>query len=72
MKIKPGSVVLNHRALLKIFVIFFLIGTTIGVKIATLEAGEPVKLLPFLPIYIIVITVLIRGIRKEIASERTA
>ena len=72
MKIKLGTVVLNHRALLKLFLIFFLSGIPIGVAIATLEAGKRMTLLPFLPIYIIVIPALILGIRQEIANERSA
>lgn len=72
MKIRLGTAVLNHRALLQLFLIFFLVGVPIGVAVAMLEAGKPVKLLPFLPIYIIIIPVLIRGIRNEIANEQTA
>ncbi len=70
MKIKLGNAVLNQRALVKLFLIFFLTGIPIGVAVATLEAGKPIKLLPFLPIYVIVLPILIRGIRKEIANER--
>ncbi len=66
VKIKLGNIVLNQRALLTILLIFFLIGIPIGVKIATLEAGKRMTLLPFLPIYILVIPALIRGIRKEL------
>ncbi len=70
MKLKLGMVVLNQRALVQLFLIFFLIGIMIGVKIATWEAGKSMARLPFLPIYTILIPTLIRGIRKEIASER--
>jgi hypothetical protein len=72
MKIKPGSAVLNHRALLKLFLIFFLTGILIGVKVALLEAGKHMTLLPFLPIYALAIPALIRGIRNEITNERAA
>ncbi len=72
MKIKLGTVVLDHRALLKLVLIFFLTGVLIGVQVAMLEAGKPMALLPFLPIYVIVLPVLIRGIRQEIANERAA
>lgn len=63
---------LNHLVLRKLFLSFFLTGVLIGVQVALLEAGKPMTLLPFLPIYALVIPALIRGIRNEIANERAA
>ncbi|QJD77493.1 hypothetical protein [Spirosoma rhododendri] len=70
MKIKLGNVVLNYRALVKLFLIFFLFGALIGVKILIRDGHNDVSLLPFMPIFVILIVRLYRGVQKEIDSER--
>lgn len=71
MKLKLGNAVLNQRALVRIFLIFFLVGVTIGVYIATQEEGKRMPILPFLAVYGVAVPVLIQGIRKNIDSERS-
>lgn len=70
MKIKLGNTVLNQRALVKLFLICFLFSTLIGAKIVTRSGHNDVSLLPFMPIFVILIVRLYRGVQKEIDSER--
>lgn len=70
MKLKLGNLILNQRAPVKLFLIFFLFGVLIGVKITIREQGKSMSLIPFMPVYVIIIPALCRGIKKDIDSER--